>query len=74
MHASCSVMAFSHGPRNCIGQRFAMTEVVCILAYITRKYRVVVPDGLADKPEVLLEWKPQTANVPLNARVKLCPR
>ncbi|KAK7038732.1 hypothetical protein VNI00_010617 [Paramarasmius palmivorus] len=67
-------MAFSHGPRNCIGQRFAMTEVVCILAYITRKYRVVVPDGLAGKPEVLLEWKPQTANVPLNARVKLCPR
>ncbi|ESK95198.1 cytochrome p450 [Moniliophthora roreri MCA 2997] len=71
--------AFSLGPRSCIGQRFAMTESVCMLACIVRKYRIMVPEDLVDKPfeeqrRVLLKWKPKTANVPVNARVRLCRR
>ncbi|ESK87448.1 cytochrome p450 [Moniliophthora roreri MCA 2997] len=72
-------MPFSYGPRSCIGQRFAMTESVSMLAHMVRKFRVVVPEDLVGRPledqkRVLLQWKPQLANIPVNARIRLYRR
>ncbi|KAF8235020.1 cytochrome P450 [Tricholoma matsutake] len=68
--------AFSAGPRNCIGQRFAITEGVCILAHLTRRYEILVPDDLQMKPygeqkQILLKWTPDFTAKPANARVRL---
>lgn len=40
-----SFMAFSAGPRNCIGQRFAMLELKLALAKILRTFNVLPVDG-----------------------------
>ncbi|RDB30006.1 hypothetical protein Hypma_014135 [Hypsizygus marmoreus] len=66
--------AFSGGPRSCIGQRFSITESVCILAHITRKYEILVPEELggksrAEQEKVLLKWLPGITATPRNARV-----
>jgi len=68
--------AFSGGPRSCIGQRFALTESVCTLASLVRRYEISVPDYLAGKPfeeqkRLLLKWKPVLTPTPLNCVVQL---
>ncbi|KAJ6557982.1 cytochrome P450 [Mycena capillaripes] len=68
--------AFSSGPRSCIGQRFALTESVCILASLVRRYEISVPAHLAAKPfdeqkRVLLKWKPVVTPTPTNCVVQL---
>ena len=40
------VLAFSTGPRSCLGERFAITESICILANVVRKYEILLPDGI----------------------------
>ena len=40
---------FSAGPRNCIGQKFAMLEMKTMLSYILRHYRLEAT-GDAPKP------------------------
>ncbi|KAH0826709.1 cytochrome P450 [Lanmaoa asiatica] len=70
---------FSGGARSCIGQRFALVEMVGILASVVRRYRIRVPDDLAKKPfeeqkVELLKWTTGMSLTPLNARVKLCRR
>ncbi|XP_050299942.1 cytochrome P450 4C1-like [Anthonomus grandis grandis] len=35
-----SFIPFSHGPRNCIGMKFAMMEMKTILATVIRRYRL----------------------------------
>lgn len=38
---------FSAGPRNCIGQKFAMMEVKAIMSKIVRSFKILPPvDGL----------------------------
>ncbi|KAG8216942.1 cytochrome P450 [Butyriboletus roseoflavus] len=74
-----SVLPFSGGARSCIGQRFALAEMVCILASVVRRYQIRVPDDLANKPfeeqkEVLLRWTTGITLTPVNVRVKLCRR
>ena len=39
---------FSAGPRNCIGQKFAMLEEKMVLSYMLRHYRVQSLDGRED--------------------------
>jgi len=73
------VNAFSGGARGCIGQRFALTESICILAQIARKYEICIPEGLKGKPfdeqkEIMLAWKPRVTMMPINAEVMLRPR
>ncbi|XP_050557105.1 cytochrome P450 4V2-like [Spodoptera frugiperda] len=36
-------MAFSHGPRNCLGYQYAMMSIKTALATLIRKYRVSIP-------------------------------
>ncbi|KAJ7774471.1 cytochrome P450 [Mycena maculata] len=67
---------FSGGPRSCIGQRFALTESVCALANLVRRYEIRVPGHLAGKPfaeqkRSLLRWKPGVTITPTNCEVQL---
>lgn len=69
------VLAFSAGQRGCIGQRFAMTESLCILVYIVRRYEILPPTdvlGLDVKKqeEILTRWKPRVTVAPTDARVR----
>lgn len=58
---------FSAGPRNCIGQRFAMSEVKIVLAFLLRNFRFESIDH-RDKIVVSMEMvlRPK---VPLNVRI-----
>jgi len=72
-------MPFVAGPRSCIGQRFALAEMVCIIASIVRRYGICAPDHLAKEPleaqkEALLKWTVALTLTPVNARVRLCRR
>ncbi|KLO09951.1 cytochrome P450 [Schizopora paradoxa] len=66
-------LAFSAGPRGCLGQRFATTSAVCILARLVRRYEILVPENLAgvkDREELkrrLLKWTTGVTLTPTNA-------
>lgn len=68
-------LAFSGGPRSCIGQRFAITEGLCIIASIVRRYEILLPTdvlGLSVKKqeEILARWNSGVTIIPTNARVR----
>ncbi|KAF8437972.1 cytochrome P450 [Boletus edulis BED1] len=72
-------MPFMAGPRSCIGQRFALAELVAIIASIIRRYEIRVPDVLAKEPlevqkEALLKGTVGLTLTPANTWVKLCRR
>lgn len=51
---------FSAGPRNCIGQKFAMYEEKIILATVLRKFRfeaVDTPKSAPPMPDIILRPK-----------------
>ncbi|EGO26310.1 hypothetical protein SERLADRAFT_463220 [Serpula lacrymans var. lacrymans S7.9] len=69
-------LSFSAGPRACIGQRFAYTESVCILASLVDRYEVLLPENLMHKPfeeqkEKMLKWTHSITLIPTNANVRL---
>ncbi|KAL0959591.1 hypothetical protein HGRIS_011300 [Hohenbuehelia grisea] len=69
-------LAFSAGPRSCIGQRFSTVESTCILASLVLKYQILIPDDLKSLPRleqerILLDTTPQVTLTPNNARVQL---
>ncbi|KAG9309955.1 cytochrome P450 [Chiua virens] len=72
-------LPFSGGARSCIGQRFALAEMIGIVASVVRRYRILVPDDLVKKSleeqkEALLKWTTGITLTPLNPRVKLSRR
>lgn len=74
-HLCSIVLAFSGGPRSCIGQRFAVTESVCIIACIVRQYEILPPEdmlglGFEEQKRRLTQWKPGATIIPTNARVQ----
>ncbi|KAJ7108701.1 cytochrome P450 [Mycena epipterygia] len=71
-----AVVAFSAGPRNCIGQRFALTESVCLIANLVRNYTISVPENLRAVPfeeqkRLMLSWIPGVTMTPTNCFVRL---
>jgi cytochrome P450 len=52
-------MAFGSGPRICIGNTFAMTEMQLILATIAQRYRVSLASGHRVESESLLTLRPK---------------
>lgn len=39
-----ALLTFLHGPRSCIGQSFAFTEMKCLLAVLTMRFRFELAD------------------------------
>ncbi|KAF7326020.1 F-box domain-containing protein [Mycena kentingensis (nom. inval.)] len=71
--------AFSAGPRSCIGQRFAVTEGVGLLACLVRTYELAVPQRLralspSEQRKEMLAWRPGVTMSPSNAFVQLTKR
>ncbi|TFK72446.1 cytochrome P450 [Pluteus cervinus] len=69
-------LAFSSGPRSCIGQRFALTEATCLLAGLVLKYEILPPKNLKgttreERQANLLKWIPSATATPINAFVRL---
>ncbi|XP_054707944.1 cytochrome P450 4V2-like [Uloborus diversus] len=61
---------FSAGPRNCIGQRFAMTSLKVLIANILRNFRVFSVD---QRDQIPLTWEITLTNIkPI--RLRLIPR
>lgn len=60
---------FGGGPRQCIGNQFAVVEAQLILATVARRWRVQVEPGQAIEPEPLITLRPKPG-----IRVRLFPR
>jgi len=70
------VLPFSAGPRHCIGEQFALTENVCVLASIVRRYEILVPQHLQslsheEQKKEMLQWFAITTMKPSNPHVRL---
>ncbi|KAF7319130.1 F-box domain-containing protein [Mycena chlorophos] len=70
---------FSAGPRICIGQKFAVTEGVCLLATLVRTFELTVPEPLRQAPfeqqkESILAWRAGQTMEPTSAYVQLTRR
>ena len=74
-----AVMAVSAGARGCLGMRFSMTESVCILANLVRRFEVLPTEELArfsSKQEMkccALKARPGMTMTQVNTFVKLNP-
>jgi len=70
------VLPFATGPRSCIGQQFALTEGVCVLASIVRRYEILVPQHLQSLPheeqkKEMLHWSQFVTMTPSQSLVCL---
>ncbi|KAK3092763.1 hypothetical protein FSP39_006985 [Pinctada imbricata] len=54
MTSSSSYMPFSIGPRNCIGQLFATTQIRVVIPMIIRKYNLTLDPSRPAQPESML--------------------
>jgi cytochrome P450 len=52
-------LPFSHGPRICIGNVFAMTEAQLILATVAQRYRLSLVPGHPIEPQPLMTLRPR---------------
>jgi cytochrome P450 len=53
-----SFIPFSAGPRGCIGETFAMTEIVLVLAVVLQQYAFRVRAGHPVEPLPLITLRP----------------
>jgi cytochrome P450 len=59
--ARFAYVPFGGGPRQCIGNQFAMLEATLILASLARRFRVEVLSGQRIRPEPLITLRPSPA-------------
>jgi cytochrome P450 len=52
---------FGGGPRQCIGNSFAMMEAVLVLATIAQRFRVAFPAGKVLEPNPTFTLRPKTS-------------
>jgi cytochrome P450 len=52
-------LPFAAGPRGCIGEGFAMTEIVLVLAAVLQRYRLRPAPGLVVEPTPLITLRPR---------------
>jgi cytochrome P450 len=62
-------LPFGTGPRACIGEQFAWTEAVCVLAGIAQNWRVEMDPGVQVQPEYRVTMRPSGA-VPMRLRAR----
>jgi cytochrome P450 len=60
-------MPFSYGPRVCIGNNFALTEAVLVLAIVLQRYRLELAPGAKVTPQPLATLKPRPG-VPMHLK------
>lgn len=69
-------MPFAMGPRNCVGQSFAMMEAKIILAMLISRFSFTMSESYRHAPVVILTIKPkygvQICLKPLNPRENNC--
>ena len=53
--ATDAFIAFSTGPRQCLGRKFSTVEAVCFLSYLLRDWRFDVKLGEGESPEAWQE-------------------
>ena len=54
-----SYLPFGAGPRQCIGQHFAMTEMLTIIAVLAQRFRLRLAPGGAVEPEASITLRPR---------------
>lgn len=42
---------FGDGPRVCLGQRFALTQIKCAVAHVVSDFNITVAPDMPEKPE-----------------------
>ncbi|KAL5487311.1 hypothetical protein EMCRGX_G019898 [Ephydatia muelleri] len=52
-------IAFSAGPRNCIGQEFALNEEKVVIAYILRNFKLTLDTEKSVKNDFLIILRPK---------------
>jgi cytochrome P450 len=63
-------VAFSGGPRDCVGRRFAMLEAVGVLALLLRSFRFEAVEGYRLQTEVTGIVQKPKGNMPLKATLR----
>jgi enediyne biosynthesis protein E7 len=63
-------MPFGAGRRTCLGNHFAMTEMLVVLAIIGQRYQLTLEPGLPAEASAQVTLVPKT---PIWLRLKLCP-
>jgi cytochrome P450 len=61
---------FGGGPRQCIGNTFAMTEAQLILATVAQQYRAILVPGQVVSPEPLITLRPRNGLLMMLQREK----
>ena len=64
-----SYFPFGGGPRQCVGQHFAMTEMLIIVAAVAQSYTLRLVPGHAVEPEASITLRPRTG-VPVTLRAR----
>jgi cytochrome P450 len=52
-------MPFSGGPRHCVGQKFALLEMLLVIAAVTQKYRLTMAPGSNAVPKPWIGLRPR---------------